>query len=302
MPQEAHEPLTPRDGTIRVPGVTLHYRAWEPAKADAGLAPILLLHGLASAARIWDLTAPRLARERRVFALDQRGHGLSDKPDAGYDFPTIVQDDLYAINTLDPGARFVLAGHSWGANVALEFAAAHPERVAALILIDGGFGMLRQRPGATWERISVDLAPPHYEGTPADVFLGWVRGSFPQWRPELDDIMLNIVQLHPDGTVGPRLAREHHMAILRSMWDEDADPLYGAIRAPVLSILAEPPESGGAPDTFLEAKRSGIVQAQRLLTHAPRVEVVWMHNTVHDIPLQRPEELADRIATFLDSL
>ena len=298
------ENLPPRDGMVHANGIMLHYRTWEPKRTPANdsAMPLLLLHGLASASRIWDLTAPSLARDRRVIALDQRGHGQSDKPVTGYDFATIVEDDFQAVSALGLGDRFAIAGHSWGANVALEFAAAHPERVAALILVDGGFGMLRQRPGATWERISADLAPPHYEGTPAPVFLERIRGGFPEWRPELDDIMLNIVHLHPDNTVGPRLSREHHMAILRSMWDEHANAIYGAIRVPVLYLLAEPANAGSRPDAFLEAKRSGIVQAQRLLTGSPRVEVEWMPETVHDIPLQRPDALATRMAAFLSAV
>lgn len=286
----------PREGTVSGSGVALHYRDWESSGAAL---PLLLLHGLASGSRIWDLVAPVLARERRVVALDQRGHGLSEKPDDGYDFATLVADDLAAVEELDLGERFAVAGHSWGANVALEIGAAHPERVAALALVDGGFGMLRQRPGATWEQISRDLAPPEFAGTPRETFLGWVRSSIPNWRPELEEIELNIVELRPDNTVGPRLSRTNHMRILRAMWDEDPEAIYAAIRAPVLYVLAHPSGATEASDAFLAAKRQGITRAQALLTGSPRVEVEWMADTVHDIPLQRPEALAERLAKFL---
>ncbi|MFN8598748.1 MAG: alpha/beta fold hydrolase, partial [Anaerolineae bacterium] len=53
---------------------------------------LVLLHGLASQAHIWDLVAPQLIDRFRVIAIDQRGHGLSDKPDSGYDFATITRD------------------------------------------------------------------------------------------------------------------------------------------------------------------------------------------------------------------
>lgn len=281
--------------------VTLHVREWPASGENSGAAalPILLLHGLASASRIWDLVAPLLASDRRVVALDQRGHGLSGKPDDGYDFETIVEDDLLAANELGFGQRFHVAGHSWGANVALEFAAAHPSRVASLSLVDGGFGMLRQRPDATWETISRDLAPPDFAGTPRETFLGWVRKGNPNWRPELEDIMLNIVELHQDGTVGPRLSRVNHMKILRAMWDEDPVQTYQAIRCPVLFAMAEQNTSDARGQAFLAAKRQGIKSAARMLANAPRVETRWMRDTIHDIPLQRPEELADIVATFL---
>lgn len=293
-----------REGTVAGAGVQLWYREWDgrdsahPGAVTTPL-PLLMLHGLASASRIWDLVALALAADRRVIALDQRGHGRSEKPDAGYDFATIVADDIAAANALELGERFLVAGHSWGANVALELAAAHPDRVAALALVDGGFGMLRQRPGATWERIRVELAPPDYEGTPRDTYLGWMRSSIPNWRPELEDIVLNIVQLHENGTVGPRLARANHMTILRAMWDEDPDAIYGAVRCPVLYVLAEPPGASEVADGFLASKRHGIEAARQRLSAAPRVEVEWMPETVHDIPLQRPEALAARIREFL---
>jgi pimeloyl-ACP methyl ester carboxylesterase len=87
--------ITPRDGTAEVRGLRLHYRDWQREEgANARLAPILLIHGLASAARIWDLTAPLLASSgHRVVALDQRGHGESDKPYSGYSSEEIVADD-----------------------------------------------------------------------------------------------------------------------------------------------------------------------------------------------------------------
>ncbi|MBU6317382.1 MAG: alpha/beta fold hydrolase, partial [Acidobacteria bacterium] len=53
----------------------------------------LLVHGLASNARLWDGVAESLASAgHTVVAVDQRGHGLSSKPDGGYDFATVVAD------------------------------------------------------------------------------------------------------------------------------------------------------------------------------------------------------------------
>lgn len=294
----------PTEGYVSVGAVRLRYLEWDGPPSSAGDAdplPLLLLHGLASAAPIWDLVAPTLARERRVVALDQRGHGLSDKPDDGYDFATITADDLAAADVLGLGQRFAVAGHSWGANVALEIAARHPERVAALLLIDGGFGMLRERPDATWEQISRDLAPPRFAGTPRETFLGWVRQGIPLVSPEVERIELNIVELRPDDTVAPRLSFERHMRILRAMWDEDPDQLFGKVQAPTLYVLAEglANDAHAAEDGFLAAKRRGASMARQRMSAAPSVEVEWMPDTVHDIPLQRPDALSARMIDFL---
>lgn len=295
--------IAPNEGFVTAGGVRLHYLEWSQRGGDAGAAPLLLLHGLASAAAIWELTAPALAAARRVVALDQRGHALSDKPDDGYDFATIVADDLAAADALGLGPRFAVAGHSWGANVALELAARYPERVTALLLVDGGFGMLRERPGATWERVSHDLAPPRFAGTPRETFLGWIRQGVPGAGPEVEEIELRIVELRADDTVGPRLSFENHMKILRAMWDEDPATLFPAVRAPTRYILAEGAGVGGASaaaaDGFLAAKRAGAALARERMAGAPSVEVIWLADTIHDIPLQRPDDLAARMGEFL---
>jgi pimeloyl-ACP methyl ester carboxylesterase len=301
MPQ-SNQPTA--DGMVAARGLQLHYREWSSmaSSASASPVPLVLLHGLASTAHIWDLVAPLLADEHRVVALDQRGHGLSDKPDDGYAFASIVADDIAALDALQVGGRCAVVGHSWGANVALELAAAHPDRVAALALVDGGFGMLRQRPGATWETISQELAPPEFAGTPRATYLRWMREEIPDWRPELEEIVLQIVHRGPDDTVGPYLARANHMRILRAMWDQDAEALFPAVRAPVLYVLAVPKGANPDEDRFYAAKLRGIATAERLLSRAPLRAVEWMRDTIHDIPLQRPEALTNSIARFLREL
>ena len=76
--------------------------------------PFLLVHGLASNARTWDGVAQRLnAAGHHVVAIDQRGHGLSDKPSTGYDFAQITSDLRALIESLEL-RRPILAGQSWG--------------------------------------------------------------------------------------------------------------------------------------------------------------------------------------------
>ena len=104
-------PVEPLDGDVHVNGLRLHYRRWLPPEPRTGLPPLLLLHGLASSSHIWNLVAPLLAaRGYAVSALDQRGHGESDKPDSGYGFDTIVADDAAAAEALEI-KRPVIVGH-----------------------------------------------------------------------------------------------------------------------------------------------------------------------------------------------
>lgn len=283
--------VAPKDEFVSVDGLQLHARRWLPTTADTRLPPILLLHGLASAARIWDLVAPLLAeRGYVVTALDQRGHGESDKPDTGYDFATIVADDAAAVAALNI-VHPVVVGHSWGASVALQYAATLPAQVHALVLVDGATGQLSAR-NWTREEAMKALTPPRFAGTPRETFLSFFqRGPLgQQWTPELEDIALHIVQLHDDDTVAPRLAFENHMQIVAAMWEQPTFALYQQVTCPITLISAE--QSSTTQNDLVRARREGIAHIQEL---NPRVRVVTMADTIHDIPLQRPQRLAEEI-------
>jgi pimeloyl-ACP methyl ester carboxylesterase len=98
--------------------------------------PILLLHSLAGNGGQWALQLDHLRRHRRAVAVDLRGHGDSDPADDGdYSIPAFAADVAAAADQLDL-RHFVLAGHSLGAAVAIEYASRHPERVVGLLLVD----------------------------------------------------------------------------------------------------------------------------------------------------------------------
>ncbi len=293
-------PIQPIDGFVPANGLQLHYRRWLPPKtASPGDAQprgshILLLHGLASASRIWDFVAPPLAEHGYIVtALDQRGHGESDKPDAGYDFATIVADDAAAMQALEID-RAVVVGHSWGAAVALQLAATHPAKVAALVLVDGATGQLSLRPGWTREQAMQDLAPPRFAGTPRDTFLSYFRSGplGKQWSPELEDAILHIVQLREDNTVAPRLAFENHLQIISAMWDQPTFDLYRQVHCPITLVIAEQQPASEREAAYFRMKHEGVARIQSLHPHA---RVVWLPDTIHDIPLQRPILLVEEI-------
>lgn len=290
-------PIQPVDGFVAANGLRLHYRRWLPPEEHPDLPPILLLHGLASATHIWNLVAPLLAeRGYRVTALDQRGHGESDKPDNGYDYDTIIADDTDAIEALQI-EKPLLVGHSWGASVALQYAATYPERVTALVLVDGATNQLSQRPGWTREQALIDLAPPRFAGTPRETFLSFFkRGPLgKQWSPELEESVLHIVQLRDDDTVAPRLDFENHLQIISAMWDQPTVELYSRVRCPLKLIVAQQQPAGEEQQTFFARRNAGIARIQSIV---PSVQVVRMPDTIHDIPLQRPRELAQEIISY----
>ncbi|MBI5629009.1 MAG: alpha/beta fold hydrolase, partial [Candidatus Rokubacteria bacterium] len=67
--------MEPREREIRLGGLRFHYVEW----GAAGASPLVLLHGVTSHARTWDDFAASMADRFRALALDQRGHGDSDR-------------------------------------------------------------------------------------------------------------------------------------------------------------------------------------------------------------------------------
>ncbi|MFQ5341911.1 MAG: alpha/beta fold hydrolase [Anaerolineae bacterium] len=96
---------------------------------------IVFVHGYAGCAETWEYQINHFAREYRVVAPDLRGHGQSDAPFTRYSMAELVDDLDTIAEELDLPDRFVLAGHSFGGSVCVEYADAHPERLEKLILI-----------------------------------------------------------------------------------------------------------------------------------------------------------------------
>jgi pimeloyl-ACP methyl ester carboxylesterase len=117
---------------VKGDGVEINLAVWEGTGK-----PILCVHGITANCRCWDVLAGTLSPEYRVFAMDLRGRGASEKPAKGYALDYHLRD----INSLldDMGIdRAVIIGHSLGAFIGLAFAAKYSDRIDRLILVDGG--------------------------------------------------------------------------------------------------------------------------------------------------------------------
>jgi pimeloyl-ACP methyl ester carboxylesterase len=275
-----------------------HYLGWN---LEGDGRPAVLLHGLASNARIWELTAPYLVDGGLcVLAPDLRGHGLSDKPDGDYDFDVYTRDLAAFLNLLDL-ERPLLVGHSWGAMLALDYAARFavgPRSPAGLVLVDGGLNQLDDFPGATWEGVRERLTPPRLADMPLDTFLQRLRSPDPRWQPDerAEQIVLANFEISEDETIYPRLTFEHHMQIVRAMWEFPTYSRYAGVRCPVLALPARPaPPLSLMEQEYLERKQRG---AEKVLAANPGVRLHWMEDAIHDIPLQMPQALADLILSF----
>jgi pimeloyl-ACP methyl ester carboxylesterase len=277
--------VTVQDRNISA-GVQLHIREWTGTKR-----PFVLVHGLASNSHTWDMAGALLAAAgHQVIAVDQRGHGLSEKPDSGYDFVTVT-DDLYRLIEALGLKRPIVVGQSWGGNVVLEFGVRYPGVAAAFGWVDGGFIHLSGRQNGDWESTLSTFTPPGVIGTPRPVLKQQIQTEHPDWDERGIEGMLACYETLPDGTVRPWLTLERHLQIVRALWEQDPPALYPQLTEPVLVCPADQKKS--PPDAewlaMVEEARAGLKNA----------EIHWFENTDHDIHMHRPVALAE---LFLRSL
>ncbi|MCR2807049.1 alpha/beta fold hydrolase [Paenibacillus soyae] len=96
--------------------------------------PVIALHALGQNGEAWNVVAAELGQHFRVFALDQRGHGGSERTGV-YSFE-LMRDDLLVFADALGLERFILIGHSMGGTVSFLFSEAYPDRVERLVIED----------------------------------------------------------------------------------------------------------------------------------------------------------------------
>ena len=122
---------TPRFAEIELAtGIRMHYAEQGPANGT----PIILLHGYSDSWFSYSLVLSALSRDNRVYALDLRGHGKTDRPTSGYRMREMAAD-VVAFMDAKNIVRATVIGHSMGGFVAQQVALAAPKRVGHLVLV-----------------------------------------------------------------------------------------------------------------------------------------------------------------------
>ena len=161
-PAPAPEPplaqaLRPGEHQSVLNGVRLYYRV--QGESPARLPPVLFLHGGPgyNSYSFSRLMGPRLEKGRRMVYLDQRGCGHSERPWTGVYTLEALLTDLEALRQELGVERWVLMGHSFGATLALEYAARYPEHMAGVVYVSGLSDAARSY--ATWKHEFERLHP-----------------------------------------------------------------------------------------------------------------------------------------------
>jgi pimeloyl-ACP methyl ester carboxylesterase len=139
------------------------------------------------------------------------------------------------------------------------------------------------------------MRPPRLIGPEEEIFtrireystvIGWER---------LEPVERRSFLHLPDGTVRPRLDMNDHMTIAHTLWAQRVWDLYEEITCPAMLVLAK---GLGTDQGFTSMKEMG---AERIRERKPDVRIEWLES-VHDIPLLHPTELAELTASFVRSL
>ncbi len=261
-----------------------------------GNTPVALLHGLASNHSRWlELLddCPALA-ERTVLCPDLRGHGASERHGRlGHDRWT---QDLLDVLDHEGIQRAVIGGHCLGANLALHFAAQHPERCAALFLIEpmppeAIQGRLGQLASVSW------LLRPLISLLRGLNRMGLKRRQF----RHVDLRALDQQARERMRTEGAEAVASSHGAPLKDLHTMPVASYLASLLS-VVSPLPDPQQIG-APTLALLASgthMTDLIQVHQYLDALPNQRTIEV-DAVHWIPTERPDALAQALAEFLSS-
>lgn len=268
------------DGYVQANGLRLHYEQW-----GNGPQVVIALHGTSLHGRVWSWLAQTLGPEYTLIGLDQRSHGDSERAHSGQYQVEHYGADLEAFADRLGLERFSLVGSSLGSRVALWYAARHPQRVAAMALLDLSFEMPVQ---ASEHMVSAHLSRPR-QFADLDAALAFSR-TLPQRRRFSDAVHLRTLAGDlaplPDGRLQWRYDRDAAIETLRcaarDMWDS-----VRAVRSPT-TILR------GADSDVLVAST-----VQRLHREFQGVRIIDVPDAGHSIWGDNPDFTARAIGEAL---
>jgi pimeloyl-ACP methyl ester carboxylesterase len=252
---------------VHVNGVGLAVEEW-PGRGPA----IVCVHGLSANHLSWDAWARFLAPRHRVIAYDLRGRGDSDKPDTGYNLAQ-HGDDLAALLDHLGLPRAIVMGHSLGAAIVARFAADRPERVAKLVLVDGGMDM---RPEVV-DAVAPAVNRLGVEFESMEMFLGLVRmlPMFPRWDESLEKYFRYDVETLPSGAVRSKAPKAAIVEELTNLRRERLSAYPLRIACPTLILRA--PDGIFTETDVIMSQAEGEALARAI----PKAELVVLPGTNH---------------------
>ncbi len=255
-----------------VNGIPLRYETW-----GVGATPLLFLHGLGSCAEDWFMQFATFAPRYRCIAVDLRGHGLSDKPEADYSVPLFASDVALLLTKLGAAPAHVV-GLSLGGMVAQQLGIAHPHVVRSLVLLNtlpGIWPPTREIMHAGLQRLRPGSAP-----SMGQIAQRVALSLF----PEQESTTFRRMTEQRIGSNDPEAYRRAMLAIMRYR----PGSALGKITCPVLIVAGD---------------RDRVVPAEyqlRLRTGIPHAEFVTVYGGGHACNLNYADEVNATVLSFLE--
>lgn len=254
-------------------GVRLEY----VEQGDTGGTPVIFLHGVTDSWRSFEPVLRRLPASVRAFALSQRGHGESSRPESGYRYRDF-SEDVRAFMDANGLASAVIVGHSMGSLVAQRLAADHPDRIRGLVLV-GAFATIHGSEGIA-EFVDTTIRP-LTDPISTDFARQWQLSTTA--RP-IDPDLLEVV-------VGETLkvpARVWHAAFEGFLATPDFSGELGGLAAPVLIVW-------GDQDAY-----AGRADQDALLAALPAARFVALQGVGHAVHWEVPDRFVSELLRFLE--
>lgn len=286
----------PRDRTIDVRGLKIHYLEWGERAAE----PLVLVHGFLDHAQSWQTFVAALEKKSSkpmwIIAPDCRGHGDSGWVGAGgyYHFPDYLRDLECLLESLDV-EKISLIGHSMGGTISFLYAGTFPEKVRKLVLVEG-IGPIAMR--------FVD-APPRMERWLAEL-KGLRQRKIVEYAT-LEEAAKRLRRKNPrlKPELALELARSGMKHIESGKWVWKFDPLHR-------TVAPQPFYSGQAVEFFRRIQCPVLIVDGAMSRQAPRPDVEERMSAIadrshteiedagHMIHHDNPEGLAQAVAAFLN--
>jgi pimeloyl-ACP methyl ester carboxylesterase len=263
--------------TVKVGDINIYYEVHGEGEA------LVLIRGYTGNTAWWFQDVPVFSRQYRVVALDNRGAGQSDKPDAPYTIEMMAGDLAGLLEAISIDRAHIF-GVSMGGAIALRFALRYPERVGTLILgcttCGGPHSILPDTEAVKalfdFEHLK-ELTP---EGRVKEMLPFLLSQDFVEKNPSLlQELMVKIMK-HPAPLHG---AMNQALAIM----GHDAYECLPEIKAPTLVIQ-------GDADRLVPVENSRI-----LVSRIPRAELVILKNTGHSFTIEAADESHRIVLDFL---
>jgi pimeloyl-ACP methyl ester carboxylesterase len=291
-----------RSEFVPIRNLRYHVRLW--GEPRAGEPPLVMVHGWMDVAASYQFVVDAMARDRYVIAPDWRGYGLTELPGTdNYWFPDYLADLDFLLDHYAPGTPVDLVGHSMGGNIAMLYSGAQPERVRALVNLEG-FGMPASKPGqapgryAKWiEQLKAyhrgDLNLKSYDSVES------VAGRLMKTNKRLTQDKAQWLAQYwakPDADGRWRILGDAaHKIINASLFRVDEVlEIYRAIRAPVLAVDASDDSLG----RWWQG-RFTLAEYHERLKAVPDLRLGRIEDAGHMLHHDQPQQLAHLIEEFL---